>query len=341
MREARFWSSGDGSDVHCGLCRFHCRIAPGKTGLCGVRQNLDGRLFTTVYGLSIAEAVDPIEKKPLYHVEPGSRSFSIATVGCNFRCLHCQNHQISQWPLSGRPPAGEPLEPAQVVQRALAAKCRSIAYTYTEPTIFYEYAYDTAVLSHQAGLRNLFVSNGYIETEPLEKIAPYLDAANIDLKAFSDDVYRHLTGASLDGVLATLRDYHRLGIWLEITTLVIPGLNDDDRQLTGIAQFISRELGPEVPWHVTGFYPTYRLLDTPSTSAQTLRRARQIGIDAGLQHVYTGNVQDPDGGHSYCSGCGTRVIERIGFAVGELLLDDGCCRSCGTALPGVGMGGCV
>ncbi|TYO98681.1 pyruvate formate lyase activating enzyme [Geothermobacter ehrlichii] len=342
MHEARFWEQGENGDVRCRLCRFHCRIAPGRVGLCGVRENHDGTLYTRVYGRSITEAVDPIEKKPLYHVEPGSLSFSIATVGCNFRCLHCQNYQISQWPSERGQVAGERLTPAEVVRRARAAGCRSIAYTYTEPTIYYEYAFDTAVLARRAGLRNIFVSNGYIETAPLEAIAPWLDAANIDLKGFRDDVYRKLTGASLDGVLATMRDYRRLGIWLEVTTLIIPGINDDDGQLKGIAGFIADELGPEVPWHVTAFYPTYRLLDAPPTSPEILCRARQFGLDAGLRHVYTGNVHDPEGGHTYCAGCGRKVIKRRGFQVVSLRLDNGCCRQCGNRLAGlfnIGPGG--
>ncbi|ORJ62982.1 AmmeMemoRadiSam system radical SAM enzyme [Geothermobacter hydrogeniphilus] len=335
MHEARFWKKGEGQAVRCGLCRFQCTIPVGRQGRCGVRENRDGTLYTTVYGRSISEQVDPIEKKPLYHVNPGSLSFSIATVGCNFRCLHCQNHQISQWPLSGRPPAGEILSPAEIVRRARQAGCDSIAYTYTEPTIYFEYAHDTAVLARRAGLRNLFISNGYIMPEPLAALAPYLDAANIDLKAFRDDVYRKLTGASLDGVLETLKDYRRHGIWVEVTTLVIPGRNDDDDQLRGIARFIACELGCEVPWHVTAFYPTYKLLDAPPTPADTLRRARDFGREAGLLHVYTGNVHDPEGGHTFCSGCGERLIERRGFHVVAMRLEGGCCRQCGTRLAGL------
>jgi len=335
MHEARFWDKGEGETVRCGLCRFRCTIAPGHHGRCGVRENRSGTLYSTVYGRSISEAVDPIEKKPLYHVQPGSLSFSIATVGCNFRCLHCQNHQISQWPLSNRGPAGEPLSPAEIVSRAKGTGCASIAYTYTEPTIYYEYAFDTAVLARQAGLLNVFVSNGYIMPEPLQAIAPYLDAANIDLKAFRDDLYRELTGASLDGVLETLVDYRCNGIWIEVTTLVIPGRNDDDGQLRGIARFIAGELGREVPWHVTAFYPTYRLLDAPPTPAEVLRRARRFGLEAGLKYVYTGNVHDPEGGHTCCASCGERVIERRGFQLVSQRLDKGCCRSCGTSVDGV------
>ena len=274
------------------MCRFHCLIAEGRRGICGVRENREGVLISLVYGKSIAEHIDPIEKKPLFHYLPGSKSYSIATVGCNFHCLHCQNAEISQWPHNHPDIPGRPLPPAEIVRQAKLAGCQSISYTYTEPTIFYEYAFDTATLAHGEGLGNVFVSNGYTTTAALEKIAPVLDAVNVDLKGFSEKFYREVTGASLAGVLDTLRDYRRLGIWLEVTTLIIPGLNDSDADLSGIARFIAEELGPLVPWHVTAFYPTYRMLDRPPTPIATLRRARQIGMDAGLKHVYVGNVPD-------------------------------------------------
>lgn len=335
MHEARFWNKAEGKAVRCELCRFHCRIAEGETGLCGVRTNRDGTLYSLVYGRSIAEAVDPIEKKPFYHVEPGSLSYSIATVGCNFRCLHCQNHQISQWPRERGAVAGESLPPEKVVQRAAAAGCRSIAYTYTEPTIYYEYAFDCARLAKQQGLRNLFVTNGYTETAPLEKVAPFLDAANVDLKAFRDDIHRKLTGARLEGVLETLRTYRKLGIWLEVTTLVIPGMNDDESQLRDIAEFIAGELGPGVPWHVTAFYPTWRLQDAPPTPPATLVRARRIGLEAGLQFVYTGNIADDEGSRTDCPQCGRGLVERRRMRTVRNLLTDGTCPGCGTAVPGL------
>lgn len=337
MHEAMFWKPVSDGAVECGLCRFHCRIAEGRRGLCGVRANQRGKLVTLVYGLCVAEGVDPIEKKPLYHVAPGSRSYSIATVGCNFRCLHCQNHQIAQWPKQGHDPIGNNLPPEKVVKRALEHQCRSIAYTYTEPTVFFEYAYDTARLARQAGLLNVFVSNGYITTQALETMAPYLDAANIDLKGFSREFYREVTGADLSGVLDTLRDYRRLGIWLEVTTLLIPGRNDDPGELRELAAFIASELGPHTPWHVTAFFPMHRMQDVPPTPLKTLQIARKIGIDAGLQYVYTGNRPDDDGTHTYCAGCGEAIIERSGFHILRSSLSAGACTYCGQAVAGLDM----
>jgi pyruvate formate lyase activating enzyme len=338
MKKAQFWEPLDQNRVHCNLCRFHCRIAPGRRGICGVRENRDGTLYTLVYGLSIAEHVDPIEKKPLFHFLPGTRSLSVATAGCNFHCLHCQNYQISQLSREGGGEIpGQPRSPEQIVSRALDAGCRSIAYTYTEPTIFFEYAYDTAVLAREAGLKNVFVSNGYITTEALEKIAPYLDAANIDLKAFSDKFYREVTGASLAAVLECLRDYRRLGIWLEVTTLLIPEHNDTPDELQAMASFIVDELGADTPWHVTAFYPTYRMNDVPPTPPKTLLRARRIGQEAGLHYVYTGNVADVEGESTFCPQCGALVIERRGFRLGTCRLDHGKCRECGARIVGVGL----
>ncbi len=335
MVEARFWERAEGGSVRCGLCRFRCLIGAGKRGICGVRENRDGTLFTLVYGKSIAEQVDPIEKKPLYHVLPGSLAYSVATVGCNLRCLHCQNHQISQWPRKQTDIPGQALAPAEIVRRALASGCRSIAYTYTEPTIFLEYAYDTAVLARAAGLKNIFVSNGYITPEALAIVAPYLDAANIDLKGFTEEFYREVAGASLQGVLDSLREYRRHGIWLEVTTLVIPDRNDSDADLKGIAGFIAGELGREVPWHVTAFYPTYRLTNLPPTPVAALQRARRIGLDAGLHFVYAGNIPGAGGEETCCPACGGPIIERRGFRVVETNLSDGTCGRCGAAVPGL------
>lgn len=339
MHEARFWEPAPAGKVRCGLCRFRCLIAQGQRGVCGVRENREGVLYTLVYGKSVTEAVDPIEKKPLYHFHPGSRTFSIATVGCNFRCLHCQNHEISQWPHSGKPLPGHDLPPAQIVSEALARGCRSIAYTYTEPTIFFEYAYDTAVLAHQAGLGNVFVSNGYITSEALEAIAPYLDAANIDLKGFSERFYQEVAGATLIGVLESLREFHRLGIWLEVTTLIIPGYNDAPSELREMARFIASELGCDTPWHITAFHPTYRMLDRPATPAASLRLARRIGLEAGLRYVYLGNLAAGEGEDTPCPGCGKTVISRRGVWLQGMALRNGCCGYCGAAIAGVGLTG--
>lgn len=336
MKKAMFQEPASEGRVRCGLCRFRCLIAEGQRGICGVRENQQGVLYTLVYGRCIAENIDPIEKKPLFHFHPGSLSFSVATVGCNFRCLHCQNYQISQNVAQYRQNLpGHALEPSDIVRLARDSGCGSIAYTYTEPTIFFEYAYDTAVLAHQAGIRNVFVTNGYTTPEALATIAPYLDAANVDLKGFTEDFYREVVGATLAGVLETLRDYRRLGIWLEVTTLIIPGRNDRAGELRKLASFIADELGVDTPWHVTAFYPTYKLTDVPPTPVVTLRKARDIGREAGLRYVYTGNIPGEQGESTFCHGCGEMIIERRGFHLGRVQLEQGRCTSCQTAIPGV------
>jgi len=334
MHEALFWEKAAGGRVKCSLCRFRCLIAEGYRGICGVRENRGGTLYTLVYGKSVAAHVDPIEKKPLFHFYPASKSFSIATVGCNFRCLHCQNAEISQWSKDGRSIPGQVLPPEEVVRQAEEAGCRSIAYTYTEPTVFFEYAYDSAVLAHRKKIKNVFVTNGYITPEALDAITPYLDAANIDLKGFSEKFYREIAGATLNGVLESLKEYRRRGIWLEVTTLIIPGHNDSDADLKGIAHFIAGELGPEVPWHVTAFFPTYQMLDSPPTPAATLRRARRIGLDAGLRYVYEGNIPGEGGENTFCPACRKPVIERYGYRVEALNLVGGACGHCGNKIDG-------
>ena len=336
-RKAMFWQPQDKGRVQCLLCRFQCVIASGRRGRCGVRENREGTLYTLVYGRSVTENIDPIEKKPLYHFHPGSRSLSMATVGCNLHCLHCQNANISQWPHQSREIPGAELTPSALVHSALDSGCASISYTYTEPTIFFEYAFDTAVLAHASGVKNVFVSNGYTSTVALEKIAPYLDAANVDLKGFDDAAYRKVTGASLDGVLDCLRDYARLGIWLEVTTLVIPGHNDDDKQLRDIATFIAQELGVHVPWHVSAFYPSYKMQDRPPTPVETLLRARSIGRAAGLEYVYLGNVAVAGSGDTCCPGCSEVVIRRRQMQWLETSLDGNKCRHCHYQLAGVAL----
>lgn len=335
MKEAMFYEKVGDEKVRCGLCRFRCLISAGRRGICMVRENRAGTLYTLVYGKAIAEHVDPIEKKPLFHVLPGSRSYSIATVGCNFRCLHCQNYAISQSSAGVMEISGIDLAPADIVAKALATGCTSIAYTYTEPTIFYEYAYDTAVLARAAGLKNIFVTNGYITPEALAHIRPYLDAANIDLKGYSDRFYREVVHAMLHEVLESIVEYKRQGIWIELTTLVIPNWNDSDGDLRGIARFIAEKVGVEVPWHVTQFYPTYKLLDQPRTPVATLRRARQIGLDAGLRYVYEGNVPGEGGESTYCPGCGELLIRRFGYAIDSNLLQDGKCPKCAFVMDGI------
>jgi pyruvate formate lyase activating enzyme len=336
MKEAMFYQRQEDGQVRCGLCRFRCLIGEGARGICRVRENRGGTLYSLVYGKLCAESVDPIEKKPLFHFEPGSRSYSIATVGCNFRCRHCQNYSISQVP-PGAAIAGDARTPEEVVRRAAEQGCRSISYTYTEPTIFFEFAYDTARLAHGAGLANIFVTNGYITREALETIAPYLDGANIDLKGFSEGFYRDVVHARLSEVLDSIVEYRRQGIWIELTTLIIPGLNDAEEELKGIASFIVNNLGADTPWHVTQFYPTYQLLDRPRTPVATLRRAREIGLEAGLRYVYEGNVPGEGGENTWCPYCSSLLIERYGFAIGTNRLVKGACPDCGAAIAGVGM----
>lgn len=337
MREALLYSPLDGEQVHCHLCQHFCKIADGHRGICGVRENRAGKLYSLVYGLAVATNIDPIEKKPLFHLQPGSSSFSIATVGCNFKCRHCQNWQIAQYPQMrpGKLP-GEKLTPETIVAQAEAAGCTSIAYTYTEPTIYFEYAYDTAKLASAAGIKNVFVSNGYTSADALRTIAPYLDAANIDLKSFSDDFYRKVCGAKLQPVLDCIRLYRELGIWIEVTTLIIPGYNDSSAELRQIAEFIM-SVGADIPWHVSAFYPTHKLLDAPRTSAEILHRARQIGLDAGLYYVYEGNIPGSGAENTYCHQCGELQIERYGFSIRRNLLEKGRCRSCAAVMDGVGM----
>ncbi len=335
MHEAQLYSKGDDGGVICELCSHHCRIKDGHRGICGVRENRKGVLYTLVYGWLVAEHVDPVEKKPLFHFQPGSRSYSISTVGCNFHCRHCQNFSISQ---PGAFPADNPpgtlRTPEEVVAKAVASGCQSISYTYVEPTIFFEFAYDCCVLARKQGLKNIFVSNGYMTEKATRKLAPVLDAINIDIKSFSDDFYRKICGARLQPVLDSVRLMHELGVWVEVTTLLIPGLNDSDAELREIAEFIVG-LDPSIPWHVTGFYPTYKLTDRPATSAQSLQKAREIGLAAGLRHVYEGNIPGSGGENTLCSSCQTRLVGRFGYTIKENRIVDGSCPQCGERIAGV------
>jgi len=334
MKEAMLYSPSEGGKVQCHLCNHRCSISPSKRGICGVRENREGKLYTLVFGRAISLNVDPIEKKPIFHLFPGSTSFSIATVGCNFRCLQCQNHEISQMPVEGDRIEGSSVLPSKIVSLAKEYRCRSISYTYTEPTIYFEYAYETAALAHQEGIKNIFVTNGYMTEEALKTIQPYLDAANVDLKSFQEKFYKEVCGARLKPVLETLGLMRQMGIWVEITTLVIPTLNDSDKEFREIAQFIL-SLGPEVPWHISAFYPTYRMLNLPRTPAALLHRAREIGMTTGLRYVYCGNIPGEEGEDTFCPHCGRKVIERIGFQVTKNEAVMGECRHCHSKIEGV------
>ena len=331
-----FYQKGEDQEVNCFLCYHRCTIKEGKKGICGVRENREGILYSLVYGKSISESVDPIEKKPLFHFHPGSSSFSIATVGCNFKCLHCQNNSISQMPRDQKYIAGNDLNPSRIVSLAKEYDCKSISYTYTEPTIYFEYAYETAKIAKEEGIYNNFVTNGYIAPEPLKTIQPYLDAANIDLKSFSDEFYRNVCGAKLQPVLDSIRLYHQLGIWIEITTLIIPNYNDSDQELRDIAQFI-KDIDERIPWHITAFYPTYRLTDQPRTSVKALRKAREIGLSEGLRYVYEGNVPGEGGENTFCYNCNNLLIQRLGFSITDNRIKDSKCPNCQALIDGVGL----
>lgn len=334
LKEAMLYRSLEGQRCVCDLCNHRCEIVPEKYGICGVRQNREGRLFTHVYGEVIAAHVDPIEKKPLYHYLPGSTAFSIATIGCNFKCPFCQNWQISQKSKrKGDTASSEPFLPEEVVQAAKNHGCRSISYTYTEPTIYFEFAHDTAVLAKKEGLGNSFVTNGYMTPETLEVINPYLDACNVDLKSFREEFYQEMCKAHLEPVLQSIRMMKTLGIWVEITTLIIPGENDTDEELMEIARFIVG-VDPDIPWHISRFHPDYNFTETAATPVETLRRACSIGKREGLRYIYIGNVWG-ESEDTRCPNCGTSLIQRTGFSIRKNKLVGEKCSSCGRAIAGV------
>lgn len=333
MKEAMFYEKLEDRKVRCFLCAHHCVIKNGKRGICYVRKNVDGVLQSLVYGKVISMNVDPIEKKPLFHFLPVSTSLSIASVGCNFRCEHCQNFEISQYPREHEDILGRDVTPEDIVTAAAANGCESISYTYTEPTIFFEFVYDCARLAHGKGIKNVFVSNGYTGAEATRAIAPYLDGNNIDLKG-GDEFYRKVCGARLDPVKETIRLMKELGVWVEVTTLIIPDYNDSEEDLKGIAGFLA-SVSRSIPWHVTQFYPTHQLTDKPRTPLKTLRRAREIGFEAGLKYVYEGNVPGEGGENTYCPNCKELLIGRYGFRIGEMRLTEGKCYKCGAEIEGV------
>ncbi|MFZ7112025.1 MAG: AmmeMemoRadiSam system radical SAM enzyme [Desulfatiglandales bacterium] len=334
LKEARLYEAMEDHRIHCLLCNHHCAIKDSKFGFCGVRQNREGKLYTYAYGETVAAHTDPIEKKPLYHFLPGTNSFSIATAGCNFRCGFCQNWQISQiLPREESLLSGRHLLPHEIVRKAEEEHCRSIAYTYTEPTIFFEYAYDTAVLAQEKGLYNVFVTNGFMTVEALKTIHPYLDACNVDLKFFRDDLYRKSCHGHLDPVLTAIRTIKELGIWLEITTLVIPGENDDEEQLSGIAHFIA-DVDPDIPWHISRFHPDYQYGDLSATPPATLKEAYALGKEAGLRYLYVGNVPQ-EYTETLCPKCHRPLIRRRGFFVEKNEVKGAACPVCGENIAGV------
>jgi pyruvate formate lyase activating enzyme len=334
MKEALLYEKLEDKLVHCYLCAHHCRIKTGQFGFCGVRQNIGGVLYTHVYKRQVAMHVDPIEKKPLYHFLPGTFSFSIATAGCNFRCGFCQNWEISQQSFIGAVKAkGEETTPEEIVEAALENKCKSISYTYTEPTIFFEYALETAKLARGKGLRNVFVTNGYMTEEMLGMSRPYLDAANVDLKFFKDSSYKKLCAGTLQPVLDSIRLMKKLGLWVEITTLVVTGENDSAEELRGIAEFIAAT-DTNIPWHISRFHPDYKFIDRQATPEATLKDAQRIGDKAGLKYIYIGNVYGW-GNDTLCHKCKKLLVKREGFMILEYNIKEGKCPFCNSDIPGV------
>ena len=332
MKEALLYTSLEDKKVDCFLCAHRCRIQEGKFGFCGVRQNIRGVLYTHSYGRLIALNIDPVEKKPMYHFLPGSSAFSIATAGCNFRCAFCQNWEISQLDFKDQRP-GEDFSADQVVRLAKQNNCRSIAYTYTEPTIYFEFVLETAKLAKEAGLYNIFVSNGYMTAQAIDLLKPYLDAANIDLKFFKDSSYQKICSAHLAPVLDSIRLLKEAGVWIEVTTLVIPGENDTPGELSGIAKFIAG-ISKDIPWHISRFHADYKFNRYPSTPESTLKLAYELGNSAGLHYVYAGNI-GTWGQDTICHACKKPLIKREGFEITELHVAKGKCIFCQADLPGI------
>ncbi len=321
--------------VSCLACKHACKILPGKTGICGVRFNDDGTLRLLVYGRAVARNIDPIEKKPLFHFYPGSEIFSIGTVGCNFRCLFCQNWDISQFHKEHDTDAiaesGMPLSPEVIVEYCTENHIPGVALTYNEPAIFFEYAYDTAKLAKKKGLRTMYVTNGFEAKEALDKITPYLDAINIDLKSFKDEYYKKVCGGRIGPVKENIRYLWEKGMWVEVTTLVVTNHNDSEEELKAIAEFLAG-ISPDLPWHISRYFPAYRM-DDPPTPVRALEQAYRIGKKAGLRYVYIGNVQEGGKENTVCPECGKLLIERFGYSV-KNNIKKGKCPKCGEVIPG-------
>ncbi len=333
MAKARYWKPIGNKRVQCLLCPKQCKVGDRERGFCGVRENRGGVYYTLVYGSAAAARPDPIEKKPFFHFLPGTLTFSIATAGCNMNCKDCQNWTLSQ----SRPEqvATQHLPPREVALAAKETGCHSIAYTYNEPVIFYEYMYDTAVEGHKLGIKSVIVSNGYINQQPLLALLRHLDAVKIDLKGFSDQFYRRYCSGTLQPVLETIKTVHRLGKWLEIVYLVVPGINDSAKSIEVTCKWIRDNLGRDVPLHFSRFYPHYQLRHLPPTPLATLEQCYKIAKKVGLHYVYLGNVPASPAQHTYCPRCGRAVIERRGFAVLAYRIKSGRCKYCGTPIPGV------
>ena len=331
--KAMFFKKLEGTAIECELCPRHCLVTDLERGYCGVRENQGGEYFTLVHSRACAMNIDPIEKKPLFHFHPGTAAFSVATAGCNVNCKFCQNWDISQ----SRPEqvTNVELPPKEIVQICQKRAIPTVAYTYSEPVVFYEYMYDTCLEGRKQGIKNVMITGGYIEKEPLKKIIPVMDAIKVDLKAYSEEYYRDIVNGELQPVLEALKIMHEEGIWIEIVYLVVPTLNDSTKELTELCQWVTENLSDQVPIHFTRFHPTYLMTNLPPTPVKTLEKAYDIALQSGLKFPYIGNVPGHRGEKTYCPVCGRIVIDRSGFRISGLKLDHGKCGYCGGAIPGV------
>lgn len=330
MKEALFYKKLKGGAVQCILCPNNCLLKQGEYGKCFARKNIGGRLIATTYGKPCSVAVEPIEKKPLFHFLPGCRTFSIATAGCNLKCLYCQNYVISQAKVEDVP--YREISPKQAVDEALADGCRCIAYTYTEPTVFYEYVLDTAMLAKKKGIRNICITNGYINLKPLHDLYKYIDAVNIDLKGFNEGFYKDICGARLKPVLNAIREIKKMGVWIEITNLIVPGLNDDTKEIKEMCRWIAQELGKDVPLHFSRFFAQYKMRNKAMTPEGTLMKAYKVAKDEALNYVYVGNVQREE--NTYCPRCNALLVQRIHYFAIKNNIKNGKC-GCGKMIAGV------
>ncbi|MBB6480861.1 AmmeMemoRadiSam system radical SAM enzyme [Spirochaeta isovalerica] len=332
MTEALYYEKKKNGSVRCRLCPHNCLIEKGEKGFCGVRRNDGGTLYALTDSRVISVACDPVEKKPLYHFLPGSQAFSLGGLGCNLICRHCQNHEISQTRDDRAIDSLYTLEPAKIVREALARNCAMIAWTYNEPTIWYEYIKSTSLLARKAGIKTVLITNGVINREPLEELLPLIDAYRVDIKGFSNEFYRDLTGFPfLEIVKKSIETAYAQGVHIELVTNIIPGMNDREEEIDQLISWIKTGLSPAVPWHVTAYHPAYKM-NRQATQASSLEKIRNRGLEAGLKHIYLGNVYSDSGSDTFCPSCGSTLIRRTGMAIRENIMEKDCCPQCGHKL---------